>query len=127
MLWRPHYLECVFQAKACRSHSVDNSLVCCLHLTFYPVFHGLVENVVGIEVNCHHYVPVSLLGREGKATGLIGVYGFAQFLDVEKDVWWQMKVVGGESSCSCLIVTIAISMSLLMPSVWWIVSPVAAP
>ncbi len=74
------------QAKACRSHYVDNSLVRRHHLTFCPVFHGLVENLVCVEANCHHYIPVSSLGREGKATGLVGVYSFTQVLDVDKDV-----------------------------------------
>ena len=53
-------------AEACRAHSVDYSLVRRRYLTLCSVLHGLVEDVVGIEVDCHHYVPVSPLGRVGK-------------------------------------------------------------
>ncbi len=97
-----------FQAQACCSHSVYDSLVRFHHFPFCPVFHRLVENVVGIEVNCHHDVSVSTLGRVRKATRLVGVYCFAQVLDVKKKSWCRIMSLGGESSCSCLMWTIAL-------------------
>ena len=115
------------QAKACRSHYVDNSLVRRHHLTFCPVFHGLVENVICVEVNCHHDKPVSPLRREGKATGLISVDCFAQVLDVEKMSWWRVGVVVGESLCSCLIMIIAVLTSLTNAFCLVDLSPVVAP
>ncbi len=75
-----------FQAEACRAHSADDSLVSRRYLTFCSVLHGLVEDVVVIEVNCHHYVSVASLGHEGKTAGLIGVYGFSQVRYLAKDV-----------------------------------------
>ncbi len=75
-----------FQAQACCSHSVYDLLVRCHHVSFCPVFHRLVKNVVGVEVDCHHDVSVSTLGRVRKATRLVGVYCFAQVLDVEENV-----------------------------------------
>jgi hypothetical protein len=46
-----------------------------LHLTFCLVSHWLTENVVCVDVNYHHYVPVALLRGERECSCLVRVDG----------------------------------------------------
>ena len=74
----------LFYSQSCHSHSVDYLLICPYHLLLRPVAHWLDENIICVEVDGHHYVPVASLGREGECSGFVGVDGVGEVIDAEE-------------------------------------------
>ena len=56
------------------------------HFLLWPVAHWFDKNVICIKVDGHHYVPVASLGREGECSGLVGVDGVGEVVDVEESL-----------------------------------------
>ena len=80
------YPTCAIYSQSCHSHSVDYLLICPHHLFLLPVAHWFNENIICIEVDGHHYVPVASLGHEGECSGLVGVDGVGEVVDAEKSL-----------------------------------------
>ena len=74
----------LFYSQSCHSHSVDYLLICPYHLLLCTVVHWFDKNIICVEVDGHHYVPVALLGREGECSGLVGEDGVCEVVDAEE-------------------------------------------
>jgi hypothetical protein len=70
--------------KSCHSHPVDYFLVCRNHFLLRPIVHWFAKDVVCVEVDGHHYVPVALLRCEGECSCLVGVDGVGEVIDAEE-------------------------------------------
>jgi hypothetical protein len=46
--------------------------------------HWFDKNIVCVEVDCHHYVPVALLRCEGECSCLVGVDGVGEVINAEE-------------------------------------------
>ncbi len=51
----------VFESQVCNAHPIYYSLVHRYHHAFCLVLHWLAEDVVCIDLDCYHYVPVATL------------------------------------------------------------------
>jgi len=59
---RRFVIQCVlFYSQSCHSHSVDYLLICPYHLLLRPVVHWFDKNIICVEVDGHHNVPVASL------------------------------------------------------------------
>ncbi len=80
-------VQCVFlYTKSCHSHPVDYLFVCPNHFLLRPIVHWFDEDVICVEVDGHHYVPVALLRCEGECSCLVGVDGVGEVINVEESL-----------------------------------------
>ena len=56
------------------------------HFLICPIAHWFNEDVICVEVDGHHYVPVASLGCERECSGLIGVDGVGEVVDAEESL-----------------------------------------
>ena len=91
----------VFESEARGLHPVDHVLVRADHLTFRPVFHCFTENIVCIEMDADHDVPVPPLRCDWECPCLVRVDSLRQFVRLYEDVaelcggcWWMRCVLG---------------------------------
>ena len=71
--------------KPCPSHPVDYLLIRPNHLHLRPIAHWFNKDVICVEVDGHHYVIVSSLGRVWERSSLVRVDGLGEVRYVGKD------------------------------------------
>jgi hypothetical protein len=64
----------MFSPKCQELHPVDHLLVCHDHFASGLVFYYFAEDVVCIQMDAHHDVPIALLQRNWECAGLICVW-----------------------------------------------------
>jgi len=77
----------LFYSQSCHSHPpVDYFLIRPYHFLLRPIAHWFNEDVICIEVDGHHYVPVASLECERECSGLIGVDGVGEVVNAEESL-----------------------------------------
>ena len=56
------------------------------HFLLRAVVHWFDKNLICVEVDCHHDVPVALLGCEWECACLVGVDGVREVVDAEENL-----------------------------------------
>ena len=76
----------LFNAQSSILHSLDYSLVGCDHLALRSVFHGLLEDVVCVDMVAYHDISVAFTGKVWKLACLVGVHHFFQVQNFDEHV-----------------------------------------